>query len=251
MIKVMIHGCNGRMGKMITELSENDDRIQIVAGVDALGGLNESYPVYEKVEDFQEEVDVIVDFSKAEAVDHLLAVCVEKKIPVVLCTTGLNKETLKKITEASKYIAILKSANMSLGINVLMKALQEIAKKLEPNNFDIEIVEKHHNQKMDAPSGTALALADSINDALENKCLYNYDRSQVRKIRDKKEIGISAVRGGSIPGEHEIIFAGLDEVITIKHTAYSRIIFGKGAILGACFLAGKEAGLYDMQDVME
>lgn len=247
----MMHGCNGRMGKMITEICKDDARIQIVAGVDPLGGLNESYPVYQNVEDCQEKVDVIVDFSNAEAINHLLAVCVEKNIPLVLCTTGLNQETSLKMVEASQSIAILKSANMSLGINVLMKALQDIVKKLEPNNFDIEIVEKHHNQKVDAPSGTALALADSINEALEAKCVYKFDRSQSREKRNKTEIGISAVRGGSIPGEHEVIFAGLDEVITIKHTAYSRIIFAKGAVLGACFLAGKKAGLYDMQDVME
>lgn len=251
MIKMMMHGCNGRMGKMITEICKEDARIQIVAGVDAIEGSNKSYPVYEKIEDCQEEVDVVVDFSNAEAVDNLLTVCVEKKIPVVLCTTGLNSDTKDKIREAAISIPILKSANMSLGINILMKALEEIAQRLEPNGFDIEIVEKHHNQKVDAPSGTALALADAINEALENKYTYNFDRSQSRKIRDKTEIGISAVRGGSIPGEHEVIFAGLDEVITIKHTAYSRIIFAKGAVSGACFLAGKKPGIYDMQDVIK
>jgi len=246
-----MHGCNGRMGKMITQLCEDNPRIQIVAGIDSKGGSGKDYPIYEKVEDCLEDVDVIVDFSTSDAVDHLLAVCVERNIPVVLCTTGLGKDTMEKLAEASKSIAILKSANMSLGINVLMKALQEVAKKLEPNNFDIEIVEKHHNQKVDAPSGTALALADSINEVLQEKCVYNFDRSQSRAAREKKEIGISAVRGGSIPGEHEVIFAGLDEVITIKHTAYSRMIFAKGAISGACFLANQKPGFYDMQDVME
>jgi len=247
----MMHGCNGRMGKMITQLCEDDPRIQIVAGIDSRGGLGQDYPIYEKVEDCLEEVDVVVDFSTSEAVDHLLTICVERNIPVVLCTTGLGKDTMEKLAEASKSIAILKSANMSLGINVLMKALQEVAKKLEPNNFDIEIVEKHHNQKVDAPSGTALALADSINEVLQEKCAYNFDRSQSRAVREKKEIGISAVRGGSIPGEHEVIFAGLDEVITIKHTAYSRMIFAKGAISGACFLVNQKPGFYDMQDVIK
>ena len=147
-------------------------------------------------------------------------------------------------------IPILKSANMSLGINLLLKLLKDAARVLAPAGFDIELVEKHHNQKLDAPSGTALALADSVNDALGGEYTYIYDRSQVRKKRDSKEIGISAVRGGTIVGEHEVIFAGTDEVIEFKHTAYSRSVFGKGAIEAAKFLAGKEAGMYDMSDVI-
>ena len=166
------------------------------------------------------------------------------------CTTGLSEEQLQEVEEASKKVAVLRSANMSLGINLLMQLLKEATKVLSPAGYDIEIVEKHHNQKLDAPSGTAIALADSINEAADGQYEYVYDRSQVRKKRDKKELGISAVRGGTIVGEHEVLFAGIDEVIEFKHTAYSRTVFGKGAVEAAKFLAGKEAGKYDMSDVV-
>ena len=198
-----------------------------------------------------EEADAIIDFSNAAAVDGLLDYCVEKQVPVVLCTTGLSEEQLKKVEETSKKVAVLKSANMSLGVNMLLKLLQDAAKVLAPAGFDIEIVEKHHNQKVDAPSGTALAMADSINEALDNEYRYTYDRSQVREKREKKEIGISAVRGGTIVGEHEVIFAGEDEVIEFKHTAYSKAVFAKGAVEAGKFLKGKGAGLYDMSDVIQ
>ena len=194
--------------------------------------------------------DVIVDFAAAAAVGALLDYSVEKQIPVVLCTTGLSDEQLARVKESSKKVAILKSANMSLGINTLMKLLKDAANVFAPAGYDIEIVEKHHNQKVDAPSGTAIALADSINEARGGEYEYVYDRSQVRKKRDKKEIGISAVRGGTIVGEHEVIFAGIDEVIEFKHTAYSKSVFAKGAVEAAKFLAGKPAGMYDMADVI-
>ena len=196
------------------------------------------------------EADVVIDFSNAAAVDALLEYCVEKALPVVLCTTGLSEEQLAKVEEAAGKTAVLKSANMSLGINLLMKLLQDAAKVLGPAGYDIELVEKHHNQKVDAPSGTALVLADSINEALDQEYTYVYDRSQVRQKRDQKEIGISAVRGGTIVGDHEVIFAGVDEVIEFKHTAYSKSVFGKGAVEAAKFLAGKPAGRYDMSDVI-
>ena len=196
------------------------------------------------------EADAIIDFAAAVAVDKLLDYSKAKKIPVVLCTTGLTPNQINKVAETSKDVAILKSANMSLGINTIMKLLKEAANVFAPAGFDIEIVEKHHNQKVDAPSGTALALADSINEARNNEYDYVYDRSQVRKKRDKKELGISAVRGGTIVGEHEVIFAGVDEVIEIKHTAYSKSVFAKGAIEAAKFLAGKPSGMYDMSDVI-
>ena len=185
-----------------------------------------------------------------KAVDALLEYSIEKKIPVVLCTTGLSEEQLEKVCVASKEVAVLKSANMSLGVNMLLKLLKDAAKTLAPAGFDIEIVEKHHNLKVDAPSGTALALADSINDAMDNEYEYVFDRSKERKAREKKEMGISAVRGGSIVGEHEVIFAGMDEVVEFKHTAYSKAIFAKGAVSAAKFLAGKTAGMYDMSDVI-
>ncbi len=192
----------------------------------------------------------MIDFSNAKAVDELLNYCGEKKLPLVLCTTGLSEDQLAKVTETSKETAILKSANMSLGINTLMDLLQTAIKKLAPAGFDVEIVEKHHNQKLDAPSGTALALADAMNEAMDNTYSYKLDRSSERKKRDAKEIGIQAVRGGSIVGEHEVIFAGTDEVIEFKHTAYSKAIFGKGAVEAAKFLKGKPAGMYDMHDVI-
>ena len=190
----------------------------------------------------------MIDFSNAKAVDELLNYCGEKKLPLVLCTTGLSEDQLAKVTETSKETAILKSANMSLGINTLMDLLQTAIKKLAPAGFDVEIVEKHHNQKLDAPSGTALA--DAMNEAMDNTYSYKLDRSSERKKRDAKEIGIQAVRGGSIVGEHEVIFAGTDEVIEFKHTAYSKAIFGKGAVEAAKFLKGKSAGMYDMHDVI-
>ena len=250
MIKIMMHGCCGHMGQVISELVEKDPEAQIVAGVDIADRGNTSYPVYTELSACQEEIDVVIDFSSAKAVDALLDYCAERKLPVVLCTTGLSEEQLAKVEETAKKTAVLKSANMSLGVNLLLGLVQTAAKVLADANFDIELVEKHHNQKVDAPSGTALALADAINEALNNEYHYKYDRSAERVKRDKKEIGISAVRGGTIVGEHEVIFAGTDEVIEIKHTAYSKAIFGKGAVSAAKFLAGKPAGMYSMKDVI-
>lgn len=250
MIKVIMHGCNGRMGQAITGLVKGDDAIEIVAGVDTYTEVSNTYPVYGSIEKCDVEADVVIDFSNAGAVDGLLDYCVDKGLPVVLCTTGLTEEQLKKVDQAAQKIAVLRSANMSVGINLLMKVLQDVTKVLAPAGYDIELVERHHNQKLDAPSGTALALADSINEAMDNEFEYVYDRSQVRKKRDKREIGISAVRGGTIVGEHEIIFAGPDEVIEFKHTAYSRSVFGKGAVEAAKYLAGRPAGHYDMSDVI-
>lgn len=251
MVKMIMHGCNGRMGQVISSICQEDSDIQIVAGIDPYDGIENSYPVFQRIEDCKVEADVVVDFAAASAVDSLLKYCVQHQLPVVLCTTGLSEEQNRKVEEAGRKTAVLKSANMSLGINVLMELLQKAARILAPAGFDMEIVEKHHNQKVDAPSGTALALADSINEALENAYQYKYDRTQERKKRGKNEIGIQAVRGGSIVGEHEVIFAGLDEVIEIRHTAYSKGIFGKGAVEAAKFLAGKPAGNYDMKDVIE
>ena len=251
MVKILMHGCNGKMGRMITEIVKNEEDAVIAAGVDKFTGIPNDYPVFEKIAQCDVDVDVVIDFSNAGAVDELLDYCVEKSLPVVLCTTGLSDEQLKKVDECSEKIAVLKSANMSMGINLLLKLLKDAAKVLAPAGYDIELVEKHHNQKLDAPSGTALALADSINEAMGNEYEYVYDRSQVRKKRDAKEIGISAVRAGTIVGEHEVIFAGTDEVIEFKHTAYSRSVFAKGAVEAGKFLAGQPAGKYDMGDVIQ
>lgn len=250
MTKVIMNGCNGRMGQVITGLVKQDEAVEIVAGIDQYDGIKNDYPVYTSIEDCEVEADAVIDFSNAAAVDGLLDYCVKRQIPVVLCSTGLSEEQLKKVEESSKKVAVLKSANMSLGVNTLLEILPKIVKILAPAGFDMEIVEKHHNQKLDAPSGTALALADCMNDAVGGDYEYKYDRTKERKKREKNEIGISAVRGGSIVGEHEIIFAGMDEVIEVKHTAYSRAIFGKGAIEAAKFLNGKPAGRYDMSDVI-
>lgn len=251
MIKAMMHGCNGRMGQMITNLVKDDDQIEIAAGVDTFTGLQNPYPVFQTIDECDVDVDVVIDFSNAAAADSVLDYCAGKKIPLVFCTTGLSEEQLTKMKEVSGQVAVLKSANMSLGINLLMKLLKDAAKVLAPAGYDIELVEKHHNQKLDAPSGTALALADSMNEAMGGVYEYVYDRSQKREKRDKEEIGISTVRGGTIVGEHEVLFAGADEVIEFKHTAFSRSVFGKGAVEAAKFLAGKPAGMYDMSDVIQ
>ena len=250
MIRAIMNGCNGKMGQCITQICAQDPDIEIVAGIDMYDGIKNTYPVFASLAECTVDADVIIDFSNAKAVDALVDYCVEKKIPVVLCTTGLSEEQLQKVEQAYEKVAILKSANMSLGINTLMELLKKAATVFAPAGFDMEIVEKHHNQKLDAPSGTALALADSMNDALEDAYTYKYDRSQERKKRDKYEIGISAVRGGNIVGEHEVIFAGQDEVIEFKHTAYSKAVFAKGAVEAAKFLNGKGAGHYDMADVI-
>ena len=251
MVKAIMHGCNGHMGRVITDIIKNTEGIELVAGIDKYTKVPNEYPVFENIGACDVEADVIIDFSNAAAADELLDYCVEKQVPVVLCTTGLSEEQLAKVEESAKKVAVLKSANMSLGINLLLKILQDATKVLSPAGYDIELVEKHHNQKLDAPSGTALALADSINEAMGNEYEYVYDRSQVRKKRDTKEIGISAVRAGTIVGEHEVIFAGTDEVIEFKHTAYSRSVFAKGAVEAGKFLAGQPAGMYDMGDVIQ
>ena len=249
MTNIIMHGCNGRMGRVISELVEKDSQAKIVAGIDPFSAGSNAYPVYQSINECNVPADVVIDFSNASAVDALVDYCVERKIPLVLCTTGLSNQLLK-VNEASSKVAVLRSANMSLGINTLLKLLKDAAKVLAPAGFDIEIVEKHHNLKLDAPSGTAIALADAIKEELDDSYYYVYDRSQERKMREPKEIGISAVRGGTIVGEHEVLFAGIDEVIEFKHTAYSKSIFAKGAIEAAKFLAGKGPGFYTMQDVI-
>ena len=250
MIKVILHGCNGKMGHIITELCGQDKEIKIVAGVDACNHRVEAYPVYRDIFSCHIMADAVIDFSNASAADQLLDYCAERKLPCVLCTTGLSPEQLEKVKRASEKTAVLRSANMTLGINLLMKVLKEAVATLAPSGFDVEIVEKHHNLKVDAPSGTAIALADAMNEEMGGAYEYVYDRSWMRQARDKKELGISAVRGGTIVGDHDIIFAGMDEVITFSHRAYSRGVFAKGAIQAAKFIAGKPAGLYTMSDVI-
>ena len=250
MIKILMHGCNGRMGRMISDIAKEDDNVCISAGVDINTDSNYDYPVFSSLDKCDADFDVIIDFSNSSVVPALLSYATANSKPLVLCTTGLTDEMIEQVNEAAESIPVLRAANMSLGINVIEKLIRDAVKTLFPENFDVEIVEKHHKTKLDAPSGTALALADAMNDEMNGSFEYVYDRSGVRKLRDKKELGISAVRGGTIVGEHEVIFAGTDEVITIKHTAYSRAVFAKGSIAAAKYIAKKTSGLYDMSDVI-
>nr|WP_315102880.1 4-hydroxy-tetrahydrodipicolinate reductase [uncultured Catonella sp.] len=249
MVKVILHGCNGRMGQMLSSLIAADEEMEVVAGVEPSGEVKNEYPVYKSFNEFTDKADVIIDFSTAAAMDSLLTYCEKTHTPLVLCSTGLSEAQFDRVERLAKESAVLISANMSLGINMLLKLLKNVTETLYGNGFDIEIVEKHHNQKLDAPSGTALALADVMKGELDD-IYYNLNRSEIRKKREKNEIGISSVRGGTIVGEHDVIFAGTDEVIEIKHTAYSRAIFAKGAMSAAKFLKGKNAGKYDMSDVI-
>ena len=250
MTRIIMCGCNGAMGRMITGIVRDDPEAEIVAGIDMADNGQTDFPVFSSISDCNVEADAIIDFSTPKILTEILTYSKQHKVPAVLCTTGYSDEQLAEIEAATTEAAILKSANMSLGINTLLKLLQDAAKVFAGEGFDVEIVEKHHNQKLDAPSGTALALADSINEELGDRYEYVYDRSQRRQKRDRKELGLSAVRGGTIVGEHDVIFAGTDEVITFSHTAYSKAVFGKGAVAAAKFLKGKESGRYDMADVI-
>lgn len=251
MIKVLIHGSHGQMGVEVRKLLESEKSMTSVVFVDSFAAAGETGSVYTSIMDSAEEVDVIIDFSNPLLIDELLDYVEERNIPVVLCTTGLSDAQLNRVEIVSEKVAIFKSANMSVGVNSIIKLLQDATKMLKPMGYDIEIIEKHHNLKVDAPSGTALAMADAMNGILGNEYIYNYDRSKVRESRSEKEIGISVVRGGTIVGEHEVIFAGLDEVIEIKHSAYSKSVFAKGAIEAAKFLVGKPTGMYTMSDLIK
>lgn len=251
MTNIILRGCNGKMGQVITDLVDADEKAVIVAGIDVTQNRVNKYPVYQSFSKCNVKADVIIDFSMPTNLEEMLDYAAAKGVGIVLCTTGFSKEQLAMIDAAAKKIPVFRSANMSMGINLISKLLKEAAVILSEAGFDIEIVEKHHNKKVDAPSGTALALADAMNEVLNHEYEYIYDRSGERKMRSKKEIGISAVRGGTIVGEHEIIFAGTDEVIEIKHTAYSKAIFAKGAIQAAKYLPGKPAGMYSMSDIMD
>lgn len=251
MIKVLINGCNGRMGQVITRLASDDENLSITAGVDiSPERIKNAYPVYENLSDVKEDIDVIIDFSNIKGLPLLLEFAIARKTPVVICTTGQSPEDKEKIKEASSKVAILTSANMSVGINLILELVKTAAKALE-DSFDIEIVEKHHNQKADSPSGTALAIADSINNALSGSKEYVYGRHSKTDKRISKEIGIHAVRGGNIVGDHSVIFAGAGEVIEINHCAISRDVFGVGALKAAKYLYDKGSGLYNMGDVIK
>ena len=249
MTKIILSGCNGKMGKVINQLVSELDDCEIVAGFDILVEEKNNFPVYQNPQDCKESADVIIDFSHPDSLKKLLPFAMSKHMPIVVATTGLSQQQTYELKEISKHIPVFFSANMSLGINVLLDLVIKAAKVLS-DSFDIEIIEKHHNQKIDAPSGTALAIANEITSNLQETKEYVYDRHSVRKKRNKKEIGIHAVRGGTIVGEHSVIFAGNDEIIEIKHTATSKEIFATGAIKAAKFLINKKPGMYDMKDLV-
>jgi 4-hydroxy-tetrahydrodipicolinate reductase len=250
MTKIILHGCNGRVGQAIVRLMKDDNTVQLVAGIDPNINPANDFPVYSNIADCTLLADVIIDFSTAHAVRPLLEYAVDKNIPLVVCTTGLSKEDVDFLKDCSKKIPIFFSANMSLGINLIIALAKRAAEILSDSSFDIEIIEKHHNQKIDAPSGTALAIADAINDTLDHAYSYRYDRTLTREKRPKNEIGIHAVRGGTIVGEHEILFAGNDEVISLSHSAASKEVFAAGALKAAKFLVQKLPGLYNMEHLI-
>lgn len=251
MIKILLSGCNGRMGRTITDICAKNSDIEIVAGLDVNTERLSTFPVYDDIEKISEKVDVVIDFSNPQVLKSLLSYCTSHKIPVVIATTGHSETQLAEITAASHKIPIFRSGNMSLGINVLLMLVERAARVLG-DTFDTEIIERHHNQKVDAPSGTALMIADRLSAALPYQPEYIYDRHNVRQKRDRKELGIHTLRGGTIVGEHEVIFAGRDEVIEIKHSAQSREVFAAGAVKAGAYLAScKEPGIYNMDDLVK
>ena len=250
MTKILLSGSGGHMGQAVARVCEKTSGVEIAAGYDINTNQSSGFPVYTNLSDVKEEFDVIIDFSHPSAFDGLIDYVLETKTPVVICTTGLSDEQRARMNEAAKTAPIFFSANMSIGINLIIELACKAAKLLE-NNFDIEIIEKHHNQKLDAPSGTALAIADAVSEAVSYEPEYVYDRHSVRKKRGKTEIGLHAVRGGTIVGEHDVIFAGTDEVIELKHSATSKEVFAVGAVKAAAFMNGKPSGMYNMKDLIE
>ncbi|ONI43670.1 4-hydroxy-tetrahydrodipicolinate reductase [Candidatus Epulonipiscium fishelsonii] len=250
-IKVLLHGCNGKLGQVIVNLVKNHDDFEIVAGIDTNTSVSHNFPVFTNIYHCHIFADVIIDFSTAKAIPDLIQYSIQKHIPLVLCTTGLTPEDIELVHTSSKLIPIFYSANMSLGINLIINLAKRATEILNDSGFDIEIIEKHHNKKIDAPSGTALAIAEGIQSSIREECTLMYDRSKENTPRAKNEIGIHAVRGGTIVGEHEIIFAGTDEIIKISHSATSKEIFGVGALKASRFLTNKPAGLYNMDDLLD
>lgn len=250
MINIILSGCNGKMGQVIARLCSGDETVKIVCGYDINTEQRNAFPVVDDLSKFDGHADVIIDFSHPDSLDGLLDYSEQTGVPVVVATTGLSTQQIGRIADHAKKVPVFSSANMSLGVNLLVSLVKKAAAILE-GNFDIEIIEKHHNQKIDAPSGTALMIADEITASLKEGADYVYDRHCVRKKRDRHEIGIHSVRGGTIVGEHEVLFAGNDELISISHTAMSKEIFAVGAIRAAKFLAGKQPGYYTMEDLID
>lgn len=249
MTKIILSGCGGSMGKAVTACAAGEKDCEIVAGIDLNTAIEAAYPVFQSAEAVDVEANVLIDFSNPSLLPSLLSFGEKRKIPLVLCTTGYSKDQVDAINKASEQIPVFYSGNMSLGVNLLIELAKKAAKVLG-DSFDIEIIEKHHNHKIDAPSGTALMIADGVSSALNEEMHYVYDRHSQRKPREKTEIGIHSIRGGTIVGEHDVIFAGPQEVLTISHSAQSRDIFALGAIHAAAFLASKDKGLYNMSDLL-
>lgn len=248
-MKIIICGCNGKMGKAIIKATQNHNNCEIVAGVDKIIDPQASFPTYNSINNVKEKADVIIDFSHPSALSSILDYSKKTNTPAVLCTTGFSEEQVEQIKNTSKSMPIFYSRNMSLGINLLIELAKKATEILE-RDFDIEIIEKHHNQKIDAPSGTALMIAEEISQTCKNKKNFIYDRSSTHKSREKSEIGIHSLRGGTIPGDHEVIFAGNKEIITLSHHAESRDIFANGALRAALFMKDKPTGFYTMKDVI-
>ena len=249
MVKIFLNGCCGRMGKAIANLCYNNPDYKIVAGGDIIENKNYDFPVYTSLSECTEEFDVIIDFSNAKAVPTILEFALSRKKPFICCTTALSDDTVSAILSASEKIAVFKSANMSLGINMMVELCKQATRILYPE-FDIEIVEAHHNRKLDAPSGTAMMIASAIDQEIPDNVDYVYDRHSVNKARSKNEIGISSIRGGNIVGEHSAMFISDEEILTISHSAQTRDVFAKGALTAAKFMAGKEKGYFTMSDVI-
>ena len=250
MLKILISGANGHMGQVVAAICEKDEKIEVIAGFDVNTEMRNKYPVYLDPMEFQGSAHAVIDFSVPAALPGLLRYCLETRTPAVLCTTGYSEADETQIMEAAKTIPVFKSGNMSLGINILME-LTKKATQILGQSFDIEIVERHHRRKIDAPSGTAFMLANAAREALPFEPEYIYERQSVRKPREKKEIGISAIRGGTIVGEHQVIFAGLDEVLELSHSALSRNVFASGAVAAAKFISTVTApGLYNMKHLV-
>ena len=248
MLKVLVCGIGGKMGGNITDLLKDDNEAQVVCGVDIHAPEDIKVPVYASFNDVKEDVDVVIDFSSPAVLESELGWAVKNKVPAVLASTGYTEGQLEEIKKASEKTAIFKTANFSLGVNILVSLAKKAAEVLG-ENFDIEIIERHHNKKVDAPSGTALMLADGMNEVLDEKRQYVEGRSGIVGRRSN-EIGIHAVRGGTIVGEHEVMFAGEDEIVTLSHSARSKRVFAVGAIKAAKWVAGKKSGMYDMNDVL-
>lgn len=250
MVRILLCGCFGKMGRVIQQLVAERTDCTIAAGVDLFADSTAAFPAYTNIADVQEEADVIIDFSHPSLLTPILSYAAQKGgIPAVLCTTGYSAEQVEALKTAAQTQPVFYSRNMSLGINLLIELSKKAAKVLG-DQFDIEIIEKHHNQKIDAPSGTALMLADAIASVRDGETQYVYDRHAQRKKREKSEIGLHAVRGGTIVGEHEVVFAGNHEVITLSHSAQSKELFATGAVNAAVYMCGKGPGLYDMSDMI-